>query len=74
MVKKLRKADPIEYENEQALTPGAFIPDDACFSFVGGLDEAETIAMDVAMRHEWSRGWTPIDGNKHVEERYGDGE
>ncbi|MCC6130890.1 MAG: hypothetical protein IT186_13280 [Acidobacteria bacterium] len=43
--------DPIEREIEAALDPGAFIPDRACFSFVGGLDEvsagiAKLIASD----------------------------
>ncbi len=37
--KHLAQVDPIEHEIELALKPGAFIPDSACFSFVGDLDE-----------------------------------
>ncbi|MEI6231560.1 MAG: DUF6880 family protein [Planctomycetota bacterium] len=36
------KLDPIEHEIEIALAPGRFIPDRGCFSFVDGLDAAET--------------------------------
>jgi hypothetical protein len=40
MTRKRRpKGDPIEYEIELALYPGAFISYDACFSFVSDLDE-----------------------------------
>lgn len=37
--KRVAQMDPIEHEIELALNPGAFIPDRACFSFVGELDE-----------------------------------
>ncbi len=37
--KRLAQVDPIEHEIVLALNPGAFIPDGACFSFVGELDE-----------------------------------
>src|SRR5438309_8801991 len=37
--KHRRKADPIERQMEQALDPGYFISDQACFSFVSALDE-----------------------------------
>jgi len=30
-------------------------------------DEVEAIAMDVAMRYEWARGWTPYDVSKDGE-------
>ncbi len=33
------KADPLEQEIEQALNPGVFIADRACFSFVSDLDD-----------------------------------
>jgi len=33
------KGDPIELQIELALSPGSFIRDRACFSFVGGLEE-----------------------------------
>lgn len=36
------RVDPIEQEIEQALNPGAFIPDRACFSFVSDLGEIAT--------------------------------
>jgi tetratricopeptide (TPR) repeat protein len=40
MTRKLQqKADPIECAMELAIDPGRFIPDRACFSFVGSLDE-----------------------------------
>ena len=37
--KPRRRVDPIEQQIELALSPGAFIPDRACFSFVSGLEE-----------------------------------
>jgi len=37
--RRTTKVDPIEQEIELALNPGAFIPDGACFSFVGDLAE-----------------------------------
>lgn len=37
--KRPTKADPLEREIELALSPGAFIPDRACFEFAGELDE-----------------------------------
>jgi len=43
------KADPMEQEIELALNPGAFIPYNACFSFVSDLDEvAAKIAKFIA--------------------------
>jgi hypothetical protein len=43
MTRKRRPhGDPIEQEVELALDPGAFIPDDACFSLVSDLDEVAT--------------------------------
>ena len=33
------KTDPMELQIEQALSPGEFIRDGACFSFVGGLEQ-----------------------------------
>jgi hypothetical protein len=43
MTRKRRpKGDPIEYEIELALNPGAFISYDACLSFVSDLDEVTT--------------------------------
>ncbi len=37
MSRPTMRRDPIEQQIEQALGPGAFIHDRACFSFVGGL-------------------------------------
>ena len=49
MTRKPRaKADPIEQEIELVLNPGAFISDDACFSFVSDLDE---VAAKIAKLH-----------------------
>jgi tetratricopeptide (TPR) repeat protein len=36
------KQDPLEREIELAISPGGFIPDRACFSFVGDLEETAT--------------------------------
>jgi hypothetical protein len=45
------RVDPLEHEIERALSPGEFIPDGACFSFVSDLDQvagriAELIRSD----------------------------
>jgi hypothetical protein len=37
MARRMTRRDPIESEIELALSPGLFIRDRACFSFVGGL-------------------------------------
>ena len=39
MAKRTKRGDPIENEMELALSPGEFIGDHACFSFVSGLEE-----------------------------------
>ncbi len=55
--KRRRKLDPVESEIETALQPGSFIPDRACFSFVGELEGvAATIAKLV-----------PIEATRAVE-------
>src|ERR1017187_4881970 len=38
MARRMTRRDPIESEIELALSPGLFIRDRACFSFVGGLE------------------------------------
>ena len=38
MARRTKRRDPIESEIELALSPGEFIRDRACFSFVSGLE------------------------------------
>jgi len=49
--KRPAQVDPIEHQIELALNPGAFIPDGACFSFVGELDE---VAARIAKLKRWA--------------------
>ena len=38
MARRTKRGDPIEHEMELTLSPGEFIRDHACFSFVSGLE------------------------------------
>jgi len=63
------RVDPIEYEIERALRPGAFIGDHVCFSFVRHLDEVAPgstrllRATRPADRQRWSAWSRPPLGN-----------
>ncbi len=42
MARRTKRRDPIEQEIEIAFSPGAYIPDRVCFSFVSGLQQVAT--------------------------------
>lgn len=54
MTRRMMRRDPIENEIELALSPGAFIRDGACFSFVSGL-EAVAARIDAFLNSEAAR-------------------
>ena len=49
MARRTMWRDPIENEIELALSPGLFIRDRACFSFVGGL-EGVAAQIDILLK------------------------
>jgi hypothetical protein len=57
MTRRTIRRDPIENEIELALSPGEFIRDRACFSFVSGL-EAVTVSQ-VRSSHRRKTGFMP---------------
>ena len=54
MARRTMWRDPIENEIELALSPGLFIRDRACFSFVGGL-EGVAAQIDILLKTDSAR-------------------
>ena len=61
--KRLAQVDPIEHQIELALNPGAFIPDRACFSFVGELDE---VAARIGAEWEKTVSQVRVEHNRKI--------